>query len=70
MTPERFQQLIDRCTVQDVYGSHHPRILIRGMTREELTEIVTLAGQKLGGMPENAAINPEWLKLGPDSISP
>ena len=45
MTIERFKELLDTVTVRDVSDG---RVLVERMTREELSELITLAGERLG----------------------
>ncbi len=63
MTKETFERLLSTVFVRTVTGGRHhgPGLHIEGITQEELSEIVTLAGEKLGAIPEGAKVNPEYL---------
>jgi hypothetical protein len=67
MTKEILSKLIATVTVKDVAGGkkYGSGIFVQRMTREQLSEIITLAGQKLGEIPEGTIVNPEYLQLGP-----
>lgn len=68
MTNETFERLLSSVWVQDVagYESYGSGVFIEGMKREELAELVTLAGHQLEAISKKAIVNPEWLALGPE----
>jgi len=67
MTRERFSYLLNHVIVQLVAPSKRgpAGLFVQGLSQEELAEIVTLAGQRLGEVSEEARVNPEWIAMGP-----
>lgn len=60
MTALHFRELLNRASVRLVHG-REPGLFLQGITQEELSEIITIAGQALGEIRKDAKLNPEWL---------
>lgn len=68
MTKDEFSRLLNTVSVQLVspYQEHRGGIYLEGITQEELSKIVTIAGQSLGAIQPEVDVNPKWLELGPE----
>jgi len=63
MTKERFNELLSCATVRlSTLG-----LVVSGVTQEEMAELVTLAGERLGAWDDGRQVNPEYLELGLES---